>query len=526
MAKAVCLPVLLSLLVAAIANPQSLVNVEVDSWVYPILDRFVAKSYIYVDTEARPLTRGKIAEALEPFLKEAEQGEAAISSIDRHYLARLKTEFAKELGTDAREGYRYQDMPVLRFDKGESRVNFDVYLEESLLISRAELKNDSTLFDTLLTVSTTSLGFETYGQLNERLAYNERLTFSLIEGDEDIGSTYSGRGTRVWKRGTAEIDRAYFKLKTGPIQLELGRDRFWWGPGRFGTLLVSPSGEPLDLIALNADLWRISARGFTAVLSPDEGIYLSVHRLSLQLPLKTVFGISEAVVYHRRSFPEPQYVNPIIPYYAAEHNMHQDDNTLWLFDLVTYALGGVRLYGEFLIDDVQYERGARAPDKLAGVVGLHVADPLGLPDSDLKCEYTRLNKWVYTHRDSSNKYVHSGTPIGEMLGPDSDRLILEISHRPSIFFEGFLRYMYLRHGEGTVDLSWEEELGEPRPFFPSGKVETCNCLSADVSYRPAWWLFLKAGVEYRRIKNPTAFGMTPEKPMDWLQWNLSVRMDI
>ena len=229
MAKAVCLPVLLSLLVVAIANPQSLVNVEVDSWVYPILDRFVAKSYIYVDTEARPLTRGKIAEALEPFLKEAEQGEAAISSIDRHYLARLKNEFAKELGTDARKGHRYQDMPVLRFDKGESRVNFDVYLEESLLISRAKLKNDSTLFDTLLTVSTTSLGFETYGQLNERLAYNERLTFSLIEGDEDIGSTYSGRGTRVWKRGTAEIDRAYFKLKTGPIQLELGRDRFWWG---------------------------------------------------------------------------------------------------------------------------------------------------------------------------------------------------------------------------------------------------------------------------------------------------------
>ncbi len=68
MAKTVCLPVLLFLLIAANAIPQSLVNVEVDSWVYPILDRFVTKDYIYVDTEVRPLMRGQIAKALKPLL--------------------------------------------------------------------------------------------------------------------------------------------------------------------------------------------------------------------------------------------------------------------------------------------------------------------------------------------------------------------------------------------------------------------------------------------------------------------------
>ena len=526
MAKTVCLPVLLFLLIAANAIPQSLLNVEVDSWVYPILDRFVAKDYIYVDTEVRPLMRGQIAEALKPFLEEVGKGEAVISSVDRYDLARLETEFGWELGADPKHGHRYQDLPLLRFDKGESQINLDTDVTESIVIFRAKQKDDSIPFDTLLTVSTTSWGLEMYGQFNEKLVYDERLTFSLIEGDEDIHNTYIGEKLRPWKRGTAEIERAYFKVGAGPVQFELGRNRFWWGPGRFGTLLVSSSGEPLDLIALSADLWRISARGFTAVLSPDEGIYLSAHRLSLQLPLKTIFGVSEAVIYQRRSFPEPQYVNPIVPYYAAEYNLHQDDNTLWLFDVVTHPRKGVRLYGEFLIDDVQYERGAHAPDKLAGIVGLHIADPLGLPDSDLKCEYTRLNKWVYTHRDSSNRYVNLGTPIGEMLGPDSDRLVLEMSHRPTVSIEVTFRYMYLRHGEGTVGLSWEEELGEPRPSFPSGRVETCNCLFADVSYRPAWWLFLKAGVEYRRIRNPTVLGMDPEKPMDWFQWNLALRTDI
>ena len=526
MAKTVCLPVLLSLLIAASAISQSLVNVEVDSWVYPILDRFVAKDYMYVDTEVRPLTRGQIAEALKSFLEEVGKGEVVISSVDRYDLGRLETEFGWELGANPRRGYRYQDLPLLTFDRGGNRISLDPDLEESLVIFRAKQKDDSIRFDTLLTVSTTSLGLQTYGQFSEKLVYDERLTFSLIEGDEDIDYAYTGEKMRPWKRGVAEIGRAYFKLVAGPVQFELGRDRFWWGPGRFGTLLVSSSGEPLDLIALSADLWRISARGFTAVLSSDEGIYLSAHRLSLQLPLKTIFGVSEAVIYNRRSFPEPQYLNPIVPYYAAEYNLQQDDNTLWLFDVVTHPRRGVRLYGEFLIDDVQYERGARAPDKLAGIVGLHIADPLGLPDSDLRCEYTRLNKWVYTHRDSNNTYVNLGTPIGEMLGPDSDRLVLEMSHRPAVSIEATFRYTYLRQGEGTVNLSWEEELGDPRPSFPSGMVETCNCLSADVAYRPAWWLFLEAGVEYRRIRNPTTPGMSPEKPMDWFQWDLTLRTDI
>jgi len=525
----VSLSILLLVLSAGIATPQSLVNLEVDSWVYPVLDRFVAKGYLYVDTEVRPLARGEIAEALVGLIVEVRDGEVRISSVDAYFLARLKCEFREELrllGVEEVEGMPvYQDIPMVRYSHDQNLIALDADAQESIVLERTKIKDSVCVIDTTLTVSRTSIGLESYGQFGKGPAFAERLVFTKIEGDEDIGTAYPSLGMRQWKGGTAQVERAYLRQGFGPVKIQLGRDRVWWGPGRFGTLLVSSGGEALDLVGLSVSIWAFSVRGLTAVLSPDEGIYVSAHRLSLRLPLRTIFAVSEAVIYYRNSFPEPQYVNPLIPYYLAEHNLDQDDNTLWNFSLVTCPGAGIRLYGEFLIDDVQYERSANAPDKLGGIAGIHIADPLRLPDCDLRCEYTRLNKWVYTHRDSSDRYAHSGTPIGEVLGPDSDRLILEIYHRPSRLVEILLGYRYLRHGEGTVELPWEEELGDPRPPFPSGEVETCNALYTDVSFRPTWWFFLRGGVEYTRRRNSTAFGVCPEKPIDRWQWNLTFSIE-
>jgi len=388
------------------------------------------------------------------------------------------------------------------------------------------LKDSVCVIDTLVWSSRTSVELDARGQFGKGPAFDQALVFTRIEGDEDFFPGSGGSGVRGWKSGTAQVERAYLKHAFGPIQVEAGRDRFWWGPGRWGTLILSDGGAPIDMVDISTRFRIVSFRGFTAVLSPYEGIYLSAHRLSFQLPFRTILGFTETVIYQRSSYPELQYVNPLIPYYLAEHNLEQDDNTLWNFSLVTCPGGGVRFYGEFLIDDFRYVRSEDSPDKLAGLVGFQVADPLGLPDSDLRCEYTRINKWVYTHRDTFNAYVNYGTPIGDTLGPYSDRLLLSVCHRPTAFLEVLLGYRYLRHGEGTIDLSWEEEGGEPRPHFPSGEIETFNSLFARANLRPVWWGYLDGGVMYTRARNSNAFGVCPEKPIDRWQFDLALRLDI
>jgi hypothetical protein len=516
MTRAFCLSFLLLMSAVVSTFPQSLVNVEVESWVYPVLDRFAAKGYIYVDTDAQPLTRGEIAAALKSFISEAEKDNTPVSSADRHLLARLEVASAP----------RVEDEPFLAFRREGDYAALDASLREVGAAEKTKFEDSLCALDTLLSVSRTSVELEAYGQFGAGPAFDDLLLFTKIEGDEDVSSSTEQAVLNRWKGGTAEVERAYLKDAFGPIQVEAGRDRFWWGPGRFGTLLVSSAGEPFDVLAICATAWRVRARYLTTVLSPEDGIYLSAHSLSFRLPLRTVVAVSEAVVYYRNSFPELQYVNPLVPYYLAEHNLRQDDNTLWDFSLVTLPGAGIRLYGELLIDDVQYERSAPAPDKLGGIAGFQVSDPLGLPDSDLRCEYTRLNKWVYTHRDSYNRYARAEVPIGDPLGPDSDRLILELCHRPTGVLEFLVGYRYLRHGEGSVDLPWEEEGGDPRPQFPSGKVEMHNSLFAESSYRPFWWLSLGSGVVYTRSRNSTVFGICPSKAVDTWHLQLDLRVDI
>lgn len=453
-----------------------------------------------------------------------------LSPVDSYMLNRLVWEFREELSEYLEEDLfgaeRSQDQPYFQFREVGAYLAFDANLSEDAYLERTRLQDSVCVLDTLVWIFETSVELEGRGQFGKGPAFDQDLIFTRREYSEEDTSAPDAPGSRGWKSGTAEVERAYIRHALGPVEVHVGRDRFWWGPGRFGTLIVSSNGPALDMLGVSVRFRGVSARGFTAVLSPEEGIYLSAHRFSVQLPLRTVFGFTETVVYHRSSFPELQYVNPLIPYYLAEHNLGQDDNTLWNFSLVTHPGAGVRLYGEFLIDDVQYQRSARAPDKLGGIAGIHIADPLGIPDSDLKCEYTRLNKWVYTHRDTKDKYVNSGVPIGEPLGPDSDRLALRLCHRPAASLEIGLGYTYCRHGEGTVNVPWEDEDGEARPPFPSGQVEMFNRLIVDLMYRPVWWFCLEGEVDYERARNASFFGVCPEKAVDRWQWDLALRLDI
>lgn len=523
MTKVVSLSILFLFSSITVANPQSLLNVETGSWVYPVLDRFVAKGYLFVDTEARPLTRGEIADKVGAVAERSE----ALSDVDQYLLDRLQWEFREELSKYRSTPLKgYQDQPFLQFREGSAYVALDAGLKEYASLERTKFKDSVCVIDTLLWVSRTTVELESYGQFGEGPAFYQDMTFTRIEGDEEAPGYWDKMEPRGWKSGTAEVERAYLKHALGPVELEVGRDKLWWGPGRWGTLIVSDSARPFDLVGMTARFGGVRARAFTALLSPDGGLYLSAHRVSFELPLSTILGFTETVVYHRSAFPEAQYVNPLVPYYLAEHNLRQDDNTLWNFSLVTCPGWGLRFYGELLIDDVQYARSDSAADKLGGIAGFQIADPMGLPDSDLRCEYTRLNKWVYTHRDTLNKYVQSGKPIGDELGPDSDRLILEVCHRPTAYLEVLLGYRYLRHGEGTLDLSWEEEGGDPRPRFPSGRVEMFNSLFARADLRPTWWLYLDGGVMYTRCRNSSAFGVCPEKAIDRWQFDLALRLDI
>ena len=68
-------------------------------------------------------------------------------------------------------------------------------------------------------------------------------------------------------------------------------------------------------------------------------------------------------------------------------------------------------------------------------------DPFGLPDTDVRLEYVRIDPWVYTHKYPINSYQHYGWALGHWLGPNADDVFVRIGHQftrdlsASVFFE-------------------------------------------------------------------------------------------
>jgi hypothetical protein len=432
---------------------------------------------IQLDLQVRPTFRGEIVESLRPLLDGNEKGEIILTPIDQWYLDKLKVEFKRELELEPK---KIADRPLLEFEDLDRYFTLDTRLSGFLLFQ----ENKSTARIALIDL-------DSYGSLGRNFVYDEEITVSAREGDgnQDIG--FSDAGVRDWKDVRASIERAYFVIDLSGFQLEIGRNRKWWGPGRFGSLLISSNAPPMDLVQLSTRIWRIQASAFTALLSPDDGRFLSNHRLAIRIGDRTIIGVSEAVLYNRQ-LPEFGYVNPIIPYYATQRNVNKDDNIFWYVDFSTF-LGikdGMKVYGEFLIDDFQYSSRDSFPDKIGGIIGFQWYNPFGLKNTDLEGEVGRIQKWVYTHRKQINTYLHDDLLLGDGLGPDAERIVLVLTHRFTNSLTTMLEGISIRRGEGRDLVAWEVDRPDPRPPFPSGVVERRMSFGVGLEYEPIWWIRL------------------------------------
>ena len=458
------------------STSQSLLYLPLDHWAYPYLDRFVGLNLIQLDLEVRPIPRGEIVEALRPLLGSIEREEVNLSDVDQWYVEKLMVEFQRELEIHPK---KIADRPLLEFEDGDRYFTLDTRLAGILLHQR---NSDSTF-----TSRVSLLDLSSYGELGERFAYDEEITVSVRKGEGDLEVGFSDAGIRPWKDVRASIERAYFAVDLSRFHLQIGRDRKWWGSGRFGTLLLSTNAPPIDLIQFSTKIWRFRASAFTALISPENESYLSNHRLSLSLGRKTTIGLTEAVLYHRR-LPELGYLNPIIPYYATQRNVNRDDNIFWHVNFSTFPVKRIKVYGELLIDDFQYADRDSFPDKLGGILGFQWFDPLGFRDTDLSGEVGRIQKWVYTQRDTLNTYLHEDAIIGDGLGPDAERILLLITHRWTKTLSSSIEGVSIRRGEGRDLVPWEKDRPPPHPPFPSGIVESRRSVGMGLDYEPSWWL--------------------------------------
>ncbi len=421
--------------------------------------------------QTAPLSRAEVAEIIHQAESRIQSGQVIPSAIDRKLLEKLKRELQSEIA--GKRGLKITAFPQLRAT--EKKVA--PAIESAFRYTMGNLKHGVTPRFTL---------------------------YSEFEGhnfeSRPLDGQTAGQRLERWRgEYTGDFKRSYLTVHSEHINLLVGRDWIYWGASPHKSVGISDNSPPFDQVRLMGKLGsRLKATAFTTQLDStwyDDGKkrylakrYMSGHRLDYQFNDRVEIGIAEWVLYGGDAqHLEWKYANPITFYYFLQYNTKADDNVMFAFDAAIRPIDGVRLYGEWVIDDIQYESDSDDPHSVAWLLGLtwyprQLGRHLGIHS-----EYARVNRWAYTHLVPDNQFTHFGYAIGHPISTDTDTVRFSASYQFTVSAEAEILGVVTRRGEGTIaDRYYGEDYGALP--FPTGVVARTTEIGGRFSYRPlnAW----------------------------------------
>jgi len=517
------------------AQPKSITkppaDVPLNHWSYPLLERLDARGIIDLDLTTRPVSRADVTAAVAAARDSVSSADGALTDRELWVLSRLEAEFVRgEVDSPAfstEAGPASFGLGVTAFT--QMRYGGEAF-EQNLWpggapggITPARDVGISEEDDAQLDVAA-DIEYEVWGGVEELLGFYADAVV-LMGGQESARQVQLSSRVKTWRGLAFASERAYVKLARPHYSIVLGRRGTAWGRSRWGGLMMSGTTPTFD--QLNAK-FRVGALSFEAMhayleyeelgtetdMGETDHAFLAAHRLVVRGGWGSV-GIGEAVVYNSTT-PDPVYVNPLMPYYLSQHNERENDNVLWLVDGVFNVRPGLIAYGEFLIDDLQYERSTEHPDKYGATVGGAWYGAVRGLDAELTAEYTNVRNWTYTHTQTEHRFAHDGLPIGFDLGPDADRFRTEFVLHPAIKWSVAATYEHARKGEGRLTDPFVAG-DNPEPTFPSGAVETGNKFSAELGYQGLEGLSAGLGAAFESVTNVgNALGQDDDKWEFWV----------
>jgi hypothetical protein len=315
---------------------------------------------------------------------------------------------------------------------------------------------------------------------------------------------------RSYRGLTAELERSVLDAGGSWWEVRVGREYMNWGSIPGEGLILSQTAGPLDHAGARFDLGPFEMSTCQVSLDDATRRHLAGHRLTVALPRGAFLGVSETVVYASRDF-DYKYLSPLGIFYAQQFNEGTNvDNVLWSFDWKVPLHRGLIFYGEFLVDDLQYQRGADSgPDRLGMC---YAADALFMVwgrELELSGGYTFISRFTYAHSGGTQYVAGNGDVsmnplLGFSLGPDADRdfikATLGVSSRTALTLEG----ASTRYGAASVPaqgdlLDWLPGMGNGHTFYVSGPILYAKYVSALLRYDLNHGSFVSAGagVRYR-----------------------------
>ena len=488
--------ILLSITISAFGYS---VNVPMDYWGYDFFDRCETKGLCSsLDLRVKPISRMAAAKIILTIKKNAAEHPDRFSKTDQAQLDQIEGDFIDELQQlDANFKVRVAERHFLSHRENNSQVYVDLVASEKIIA------NNGPQYDPNQHISETTAGGIIRGQLGETIGFFAEARNSLIRGvDYEHESFDVSQGSPVVLSGSnAYSDRAtaYFIWEKPWLRFEIGRDEMAWGPGYHSGLSLSGNVPPADLIKLRTRFNRFAFTSVHMFLNNSLGSkYLAGHRLDVELIRGLQVGATETVVYGDRDL-ELDYLNPLMLYHVAEHHLGDKDNNTMSVDFVLDRFPGMKIYGEWFIDDMTSAESLTGyfGNKFAFLTGIYLAGPLHIPDLDIRLEYSRVEPFVYSHKDSINIYSHYDKSIGHWLGSNADDLYFLAGYQFNRDVRAELTVERIRKGTGALSTVDRPASGYHKEFL-GGTVENKNLFGVKLIDQIRRDLFISVSYTYSR----------------------------
>jgi hypothetical protein len=302
------------------------------------------------------------------------------------------------------------------------------------------------------------LGTRIRGTLFGSVGYYLRLSNGVRLSGESKDAVFASEFDPVLGGKTFDSFEGYLRYAPSGdwLGLTVGREALRFGTGFIDNLVLSNlNSAPFDFIKLDLSYKKIKYTFLhSSIVGSDssgkqlESKYLVFHRLEIG-PLFKGFmklGFSEMLIYSNIPI-NLAFLNPIAFLTSADLNTElpgkNSNNTLIAIDAQFYPVKKLSLQGTWLIDDLNFETLGKSDksandNKFGFQAGVSWQDAFTLKNLNFVYEYTRIDPFVYSHREINNSYTNWNLPIGAAMNPNSDehavRLSYDIGSRLNITF--------------------------------------------------------------------------------------------
>ena len=262
-----------------------------------------------------------------------------------------------------------------------------------------------------------------FGNINKRLSF-----FSTVDATTSLDNN-SDNSNVVLRRAVLSYDAS--NIARG-LTIEAGKNEYWFGPGHYGTLLLSDNAGGLNSFHTQLKRGSFQYDGVYALLGrgPSGGNRaLYARNFQFKIGSQARVGFAESLLAPKRTFDAINVASTLAPIplplsylqnVRGQNGIGNGNNTNSQYEVYgeTSVASGAQLYGEFLLDDISTTPTNLTRNRLGSLLGIHVFQPDDPTRVGAYFEYTTLGgrtyfAQVYTFdQDFDYNYFQHGDSLG------------------------------------------------------------------------------------------------------------------